>query len=98
MKQKTNIKKEVIIGILVGLIATAFGFYLYTQVFHQYSMKFVKKLIVEEKMLSDFLAYAVLPNLAAFFVFIKRKQDYRARGVIMATFLVALGIAYSMFL
>ncbi|MEE9349262.1 MAG: hypothetical protein V3U80_04385 [Flavobacteriaceae bacterium] len=97
MKQKINIKKEVLIGVLVGFAATAMGFYFYTQVFNKYSLKFIKVLITEEKMLSDFLAYAVLPNLLAFFVFIKRKRDYRARGVMIATFIVALVLAYSVF-
>ena len=36
------------------------------------------------------LSLAALPNLFVFFVFIKKKQDYRARGVLMASILTAL--------
>ncbi len=97
MKQ-VNIKKEVFLGVLVGCISTAIGFYFYTQVFNDFSMKFVKKLIVEEDYLGDILVYSVAPNLLTFFVFIKRKEDYRARGVILATMLVALGVAVSLFI
>ena len=93
MKQ-INIKKEVIIGILVGLLATAVGYYFYTQVFNKFTWKFISR---QDGMLTNALAYAVLPNLLAFFVFIKRKKDYRARGVMLATFVVALAIAWSLF-
>jgi len=96
MKHK-NIKLKVITGILFGLLATAFGFYFYSQVFNHFSMKFVKKLITEENMLSEILAYSAIPNLIAFFVFIKRGEDYKARGVLIATMFVAIAIAVSMF-
>jgi hypothetical protein len=89
MKQ-INIKKEVIIGFFIGLLATAIGFYFYTQIIHHYSFKFVKVLIKEEGMLATFLTYAAIPNLLAFFVFIKRSEDYKARGVLLATFFIAI--------
>ncbi len=98
MKKQINIKKEVLTGVLVGFIATAIGFYFYTQVINQFSMKFVKKLITEYDYLGEILIYSVAPNLIAFFVFIKRKEDYRARGVILATMLVALAVAVSLFI
>jgi len=98
MKKPINIKKEVFIGMLVGFIATAIGFYFYTQVFNNFSMKFVKKLITEYDYLGEILIYSVSPNLIAFFVFIKRKEDYKARGVILATMLVALAVAFSLFI
>ena len=98
MKNKhKNIKLKVITGILFGLFATAFGFYFYSQVFNHFSIKFVKKLITEEDMLSEILAYSAIPNLIAFFVFIKRGEDYKARGVLIATMFVAIAIAVSMF-
>ena len=98
MRKQKNIKLNVLIGVLVGFIATGIGFYFYTQVFNEFSMKFIKKLIAEEDYLGEILAYSVIPNLLAFFVFIKRKEDYKARGVIIATMIVAIAIAVSMFL
>ena len=96
--KKENLKKDIFLGIVIGFIATAIGFYFYTQVFNNFSIKFIKNLIIEEGMLSNILAYSVLPNLVAFFVFIKRKEDYKARGVMMATFVVAMVIMGSMFM
>jgi len=91
-----NIKLKVLVGLLFGFIATTFGFYFYSQVFNHFSMKFIKKLIFEEEMLSEILAYSAIPNLLAFFVFIKRGEDYKARGVILATMMVAIAIAISL--
>ena len=96
MKKQTNIKINVLTGILFGFIATAFGFYFYSQVFNHFSMKFIKILIVEENMLSEILAYSAIPNLLAFFVFIKRGEDYKARGVLITTMIVAIAIAFSL--
>lgn len=97
MNQK-NIKKEVIIGVLIGFLATAIGFYLYTQFFFNYKFDVMVKLIKEEHLLGSILGYSVLPNLLAFFVFIKKRQDYRARGVLIATFIIAIVILVSKFL
>jgi H+/gluconate symporter-like permease len=95
--KKSHIKKQVLIGFLVGILATIIGFYFYTQVFNNFSMKFVKRLIFEDKQLNLILIYSVIPNLLAFFVFTKRKEDYKAKGVLMATILVALVILISKF-
>ncbi len=97
-KKKGNLKKDIFTGVLIGFIATAIGFYFYTQVFNHFSMKFVKKLIAEEDMLGTILAYSVMPNALAFFVFIKRKEDYKARGVMIATFVIAIAISITLFM
>ena len=93
-----NRKKHVLIGFIIGLLATAIGFYFYTQVYKQYTFKTVMMLIKEQGMLTNFLTYASLLNLLVFFVFIKRKEDYKARGVLLATFLVAIVILISKFI
>ncbi len=95
--KKSHIKKQVLIGFLIGVLATTIGFYFYTQVFNNFSMKFVKRLIFEDKLLGLILIYSVSPNLLTFFVFTKRKEDYKAKGVLMATIIVALIILISKF-
>ena len=90
-----NIKAKILTGVFFGFMATAFGFYCYSQVFNKYSLRFLERLITEQNMLSEILAYSVMPNLAAFFVFIKRKEDYKARGVILATLVVAIAFLIS---
>lgn len=90
-----NIKKEILIGFLVGILTTACGFYLYLEFFSTFSFNRSLALIHQQNLYAKVLGYAVIPNLAVFFLFIKKKQDYRARGVLMATILVALIILIS---
>ena len=91
-------KKEIFIGVLVGLLATATGFYLYVDFALKGTFEEVLLVINEKKLYGKILSIAAIANLLAFFVFIKKKQDYRARGVLLATFLVAFLILISQFL
>lgn len=83
-------KKEILIGFLVGIIATVAGFYLYVELFSDFDFSKSMELIKMQNLYSKILGYAVIPNLAIFFLFLKKRQDYRARGVLMATILIAL--------
>ncbi len=90
-------RKEILIGVIVGLLATIIGFYLYVEFALKGSFSDALEVIKTQKLYGMILSIAALPNLLAFFIFIKRKQDYRARGVLIATFLVAFLILISQF-
>ena len=85
-----SVKKEITIGILVSMFATFSGAFLYIEFFSQYGFEKTVQLLVEGKVFGMFVTLAALPNLFVFFVFIKKKQDYRARGVLLVTILIAL--------
>lgn len=85
-----SIRKEITIGFIISLVATAAGIFLYMQYFSRYGFEETWQMIKEGNLYSSVLALAALPNLFVFFVFIKKKQDYRARGVLMASILTAL--------
>ncbi len=91
-------KKEILIGIVVGLFATLAGYYLYVELFIDTNFKEAFRFIHQEKMYGKILSLAAVPNLLVFFVFIKKKQDQRARGVLIATLFIALLILVSQFL
>ena len=82
-------RKEIIIGFLVALIATIFGFYLYVVFLSPYELEETIKVIREGKLWGKVLGLATIPNLFVFFIYLKKKQDYRARGVLLASFIVA---------
>jgi hypothetical protein len=85
------IKKEVLIGILVGLIANALGMLLAIQFFgNGEDIQTTIKQSLAEGFFTKLISIGALLNLIAFFIFIKKKQDYRARGVLLATVLVAV--------
>jgi H+/gluconate symporter-like permease len=83
-------RKEILIGFIVAIIATIFGFYLYVNLFSKYDFYETMEIIREGDLLGKVLALAAIPNLFVFFIFLKKKQDYRARGVLMATIVIAI--------
>lgn len=85
------IKREVLKGFLVGLIANFIGLYLAALILgNGNSFANVLKSASSEGILGKLISLGAILNLIAFFIFIKKKQDYRARGVILATVIVAI--------
>lgn len=91
------IKKEIFIGFLVGIIATFFGLFLYIEFISSYSFDETVKMITEGSLWGKVLGLAAIPNLFVFFIYLKKKQDYRARGVMLATFFIAFLILIAQF-
>lgn len=85
------IKKEVFIGLLVGLVANAIGVYLAAMLLgnHDDFMQVLRSASAEG-FLGKLVSLGAILNLVAFFIFIKKKQDYRARGVLLATVIIAV--------
>ncbi|WP_299013042.1 hypothetical protein [uncultured Polaribacter sp.] len=85
-----TVKKDILIGVLVALFATFGGIFLYLEYFSQYSFADTLQMIKEGDLYGKVLALAAIPNLFVFFVFIKKKQDHKAKGVLLTTILIAL--------
>lgn len=92
------IKKEILIGFLVAMVATSFGFYIYIEFVSQYSFEETLKIIDEQNLYGKILGLSAIPNLFVFFIYLKKKQDYRARGVILACILIAIAILITQFI
>lgn len=83
------VKKEILIGVLVSVFATAAGFFIYVEFFSQLPFDETMQKIKDGKLLGKVLTLAAIPNLFVFFVYIRKKQDYRARGVLLTTIVIA---------
>jgi len=88
------IKKEIIIGFFVGVIANTIGTLLYILLFSDLGIVETYNAAVTQGHVGSLLALGAILNLIAFFGFLKLKRDYRARGVMIATILTALVILY----
>ena len=85
------IKKELLIGAIIGLIANAIGLYFAALTFGNNTDFFtVLRSASSEGILGKLISLGAVLNLIAFFVFIKKKQDYRARGVLLITIIIAV--------
>lgn len=86
------------IGFLIGTAANLAGMFLYISLVMQKEFEVVLEQATDEGILGSIIALGAILNFVPFFVFIKKKQDYRARGVLMATILSAFIILITKFL
>ena len=84
------IKKDILIGMLVAFFATFGGIYLYLEYLSRYEFNETLQFIKKGNLFGKVLSLAAVSNLFVFFVFIKKQQDNRAKGVLLATILIAL--------
>lgn len=85
------IKKELFIGFVVGVIANTIGFIIAILIFgngEDIATAFRQSLA--QGFFSKLVSMGAILNLVAFFLFLKVKRDYRARGVIFATIVVTI--------
>ena len=94
---RINIKKEILIGFLVGLLATAFGCFIFIEFFSMFDFYKSLDLIRKGSLEGKILVLGALANFFVFFTFLKKKQFYRARGVLMETFFVAIVVLFLTF-
>ncbi|WP_166384296.1 MULTISPECIES: hypothetical protein [unclassified Polaribacter] len=85
-----TVKKHILIGVLVSLFATFGGIFLYLEYISKFGFYETIDLIKEGELYGKVLSLAAMPNLFVFFIFIKKKQDNKAKGVLLATILIAL--------
>lgn len=85
------IRKEILIGFIVGLIANSVGLLIAILLFgNGETIETSIRQSIAEDFFGKLVSIGAILNLLAFFLFIKLKRDYRARGVILATILVAI--------
>jgi len=84
-----TLRKEILIGVLVALFATFFAAIVYLEYFFKFNFEDSLQMVKERNLYGKVLSLAAIPNLIVFFIFIKKKQDTRAKGVLMATLLIA---------
>ncbi|MFT4802493.1 MAG: hypothetical protein ACI93N_002272 [Flavobacteriaceae bacterium] len=92
-----TLKKEVFTGLIVGLLANIAGSYLYIYFFSDYNLNETIQNALAQDVLGNIIALGAIFNLFVFFIFIKKNQIYRARGVVFATVVSALIILISKF-
>lgn len=85
------IKKDVLIGVIVGLIANGIGLFLAANILGQGDdFITVIKAAAEEGFLGKLISLGAILNLIVFFIFIRKRQDYKARGVLLITVFIAV--------
>lgn len=87
------IKQNIFTGFLTGIAANIAGVILYITLLSNAELDATIKDAVENDYLGKIIALGAVLNFLPFFVFLKKKQNYHARGVLLATISVAVAVA-----
>ena len=71
---KKFIRKEILIGFVISIAATASGIFLYLEFFSKFGFDQTWKMIQDGNLYSSVIALAAIPNLFVFFIYIKRNK------------------------
>jgi len=83
-------KKDIIIGFILGLISACIGVFLYIVLFSKFGVKETIQQALQFKFVGKLVSLGALLNLGLFFLLLNRKQDEKAKGVLIATVIIAL--------
>lgn len=92
------IKQNIFTGFLTGLAANIAGVLLYISVFSKANLDATLQDAINNGYLGKIIALGAILNFIPFFVFLKKKQNYHARGVLLATVSVAVAVGIYKFL
>ena len=84
-------KKEITIGLVVGLIANSIGLFIATKLLGK-GGGFIQAIETAnaQGFITKLISLGAILNLIVFFFFLNKKQDNRAKGVLIATIFIAI--------
>ena len=92
--------KRIFKGLLVGFIFNGIGMLLCLFIFSLLNNSNIEAMwtgFLQTQRLWMLISLGALPNLLAFFEFLRRNQEYEARGVLLATIVAALATYFLYF-
>jgi len=94
METKLN-KKEVLFGLLSGFLANLLGLIISIIVLFQ-NIDFLKIISdsISENLITKLISLGAIVNLIVFFIYLKYDYEERARGVLLATLIIAILTIY----
>ncbi|WP_306354058.1 hypothetical protein [Flavobacterium sp. '19STA2R22 D10 B1'] len=83
-------KTDLLIGFITGIIATTLGTFLFLEFFTEYGFLNGIQIMKGQGYLGKIITLGAILNLILFFIFLQKKQDMKARGVILSTIILTL--------
>ena len=90
--------KDLIIGIFTGILANALGVYIYMLLFSEWGLDETIRHAIANGYLGKIVALGAVLNLIVFFIYIKKRQDQRAKGVLLVTLLIGVATVIHKFI
>ena len=88
-------KIDLLIGLLIGLIAAFIGSYLFIKSQTEYDLIEDFSILKTEGILGKVIALGAVLNIIIFFFLLKKNKELMARGVVLATIILAF---YTLFI
>lgn len=85
-------KKELFIGFIIGIIATTIGVFLMAMLLtkFKFNLSDVLQQIKQEGIFGKVITLSALLNFGLFFLFLHFKKELMARGIVLATIILAI--------
>jgi hypothetical protein len=83
-------KKELILGTIIGIIAALLGSFLFLIAFTEFNDITDIFILKNEGVLGKIITLGALLNLVLFFICIKSNKENIAKGILLATLLLAI--------
>ena len=93
-----NRLKEISIGFCIAIFATIAGMYLYVELFSDHDFITTFEMIQDGDLYGKIITLGAVANVFVFFVYLKKNQEVRAKGVLLATILIAFVTLLSKFI
>jgi hypothetical protein len=86
-RQKT---KDLILGFLIGIITTTIGSFLFIKLVLQNDLNQGLQFVKDQGYLGKIITLGAILNIIVFFILLKYNKEIVARGVVLATIVLAL--------
>lgn len=83
-------KIDLFYGILIGIISTSIGVYLFLTFFTDYRLQEGFYILKSQGQLGKLIALGAILNIVVFFLLLKYNKELMARGVVFATLLLTI--------
>jgi hypothetical protein len=87
-------KTDLLIGFFIGLVSTFIGAYLFLKVKNKYDLIDDFNLLRIEGILGKVFVLGAILNIVVFYILLKKNKEMMARGVILATIILALSTLF----
>lgn len=83
-------KKDILIGFVIGILASALGSYLFITLFTNFTFISGIQIMKSEGKLGKIMTLGSILDLIAFAILLKLNKEIMARGVVLAVIIIAI--------
>jgi hypothetical protein len=83
-------KRDFFIGFIIGIFAAILGAFIFLKLFTHYNLFVDYKQLSNGKILGKVITLGAILNIAAFFILLKLKKEFMARGIVLSLIILTI--------